>query len=321
MNSKLSFHGRSRIYCSLVALVKAGYPFDDALQDRTVRFLKTFEPRWGIDSDQASRLVTELVPSSTEPFSSFVESIFTLLSSPHWRVVTAALSFFNTAISYSSTTTQTYLVESDLVANLIAIVQPYSLSISRNKEIFNNLVQIINRDVYLALPRSLRKLRITAAVDAFNHREMILLKVVLPSTPFVTFLISNRYILSGNLLKSFMYLLDGFIDVGPCHRPTLDFVLASPIAMTFSSCLSFVEDENDLWNILMRIAQSMTGWKKESTEMVQSGKRMMQALFSEGFEDTLEQMMKHHMGRTYNLQFAKDCLQLSRLLGSNVKKP
>ncbi|KAK2958878.1 hypothetical protein BLNAU_6127 [Blattamonas nauphoetae] len=36
-NSELSFEDKSTVFCSLVALVKEDYPFDDALQDKAVQ--------------------------------------------------------------------------------------------------------------------------------------------------------------------------------------------------------------------------------------------------------------------------------------------
>ncbi|KAK2958885.1 hypothetical protein BLNAU_6134 [Blattamonas nauphoetae] len=62
-NSELSFEDKSRIYRSFVALVKGDFPFDDALQDRAALFLKTLESPYRA-SKQASKLVTDLVPSS-----------------------------------------------------------------------------------------------------------------------------------------------------------------------------------------------------------------------------------------------------------------
>ncbi|KAK2941773.1 hypothetical protein BLNAU_23321 [Blattamonas nauphoetae] len=128
---------------------------------------------------------------------------------------------------------------------------------------------------------------------------MILQKAVTPSSQFLTFLISNRYQLHGWLLDYFMTLLRSLLEFGPFHRPTLEFVLASPIVMAFSSSLSSIETDDRLHNTLETINNSLTEWKKEGPEVVQSGKRVMQALISEGFEDTLEQMMKHEKNGLY----------------------
>ncbi|KAK2957804.1 hypothetical protein BLNAU_7238 [Blattamonas nauphoetae] len=319
VNSKSSFEDKSTIYCSLVTLVNADYPFDNILQDRAARFSKNLEPRFG-DHDHAAKLVTDLVPSSTGPSSGFVASIVTLLSSPHSTVVAAALSFLSkTNRVLSKLPLRLHLVESDIVTKVLATVQPHTLTICGNKAIFDNLNNVIANCLYLASPSSLGELGKIAAVDSFNHREMIFQKVVLPSSQFVTFLISNRRTLSGDLLHSFMSLLGAFLGICPYHHPTLEFVLASPIAMAFSSCLTHVEDKHCLWVTHFNINFSLNLWTTEGPEVAQSAKRMMQALISECSEDTLEQTLRNEKRGIYGIHVDNICLSLSKLLGLNVE--
>ncbi|KAK2950197.1 hypothetical protein BLNAU_14883 [Blattamonas nauphoetae] len=308
-NSELSFYHQSAIYNSLVALVKARHPFDKALQDRAARFLQNLGPKW--NKQDSAQLVTELVPSSDGSCAGFVASIVTLLSSPHLTVVTAALSFVRETIMRASAEIRCRLVDFDLITKVLATVQPHTLPISGNETIFDNLLKIITLSLQLATPGSLRNLGITAA-DIFNLLEMIFQRVVLPSSQFVTFLISNRFILNGGLFDSFMNLLHTFLKIFPFHRPTLEYVLASPIAMAYSSCFSVVEYDRHFVTPFININDSLTEWKKEGPEVAQSGKRMMQALISEGFEDTLEQMMKHDIDGTYGLSVVQYCQSRGR---------
>ncbi|KAK2950208.1 hypothetical protein BLNAU_14894 [Blattamonas nauphoetae] len=315
--SKLSFKDHSTIYNSLVSLVKGEYHFDKTLQDRAAQFLKILEPQW--NAQLAAKLVTELVPSTDGSAAGFVESIVTLVSSPHSTMVVAALSLLHKTILMSSTEIRHRPVQSDLVSKVFATVQPHTLPISGNDKIFDNLLIIIYRYLNLAVPLSLRELGITAAVDQSNHREMIFQKVVLPSSQFFQYLISNRNMLKGELLNSFMSLLTTHLRIGPFHDPTLEFVIASPIVMAFSSCLSFIEDNSRLWVTLQHINYSFKEWKKEGPEVVQSGKRMIQALISEGFEDTLEQKLMSNKGGDYGSSFDDYCHSISQRLGSNVE--
>ncbi|KAK2941771.1 hypothetical protein BLNAU_23319 [Blattamonas nauphoetae] len=289
---QLSFEEKLRIYCSLVSLVKAGYPFDKTLQDRAALFLKSLES--GLNDKQlADKLVTKLVQSSAGSTTGFVESISTLLSSPHSAIVAASFSFLCRTLMNTSTAVELRLLGSDLIWNLFTALQPHTLSITGNEKVIIKLIEIISHCVYLASPYILSKIRFSTAVKEFNRRERIFQKVVLPSSRFVTFLISNRYSINGDLFDSFMELLYKLIQFGPFHRPTLDFVLASPIAMAFSSCHSFVEDDLRVRNSFFYIKNSLQDGKTEGPEVVQSGKRMIQTLFSEGFEDTLEQKLKY----------------------------
>ncbi|KAK2957798.1 hypothetical protein BLNAU_7232 [Blattamonas nauphoetae] len=316
-NTDLSFEDKSAIFCSLVALVKAEYPFDSALQDRTAQFLKCISPDWD-KTGLADTLATELVPSSAGSLSGFVESITTLLSSPHSTVVAAALLLLRNALYFSSLSVRYRLVESDLITKVFATVQPHPLPIAGNETMFGRLVNVIDDCILLTQPWSLINLGITTAIDAFNVREMIFRKVVLPLSQFVTFLISNRYLLNGDLLFSFMYLLYIHIRISQFHRPTLEFVLASPIVMAITSCLSIIEDLSVLGNILSHINFSLKEWKNEGPEVTQSGKRMMQALNSEGFEDILEHVLKPTTDMNWSLWIPLPDNAISKLLGLNV---
>ncbi|KAK2946734.1 hypothetical protein BLNAU_18330 [Blattamonas nauphoetae] len=62
--------------------------------------------------------------------------------------------------------------------------------------------------------------------------------------------------------------------------------------IAFSSCLSFIEDSCTLDPFVFDVTTSLEEWQEEGAEAVQSAKRMLQALISEGFENTLEQMLK-----------------------------
>ncbi|KAK2943437.1 hypothetical protein BLNAU_21620 [Blattamonas nauphoetae] len=283
-------------------------------------FPKDLEPEWDYD-DYGDRRVIDLVPSLAGSPSGFINSIVILLSSSHSTMIAAGLSFLHKTASHSSPQIQYRLVESDLVFKVLAIVQPHTLPISENGKIIDNLIWNIVNFLDLAHPFYVSEIGLTIAVDAFNHREMIFQKVVFPSSELLTFLISNRNLLNRALLCSFMNLLNRLLEVGPFHRPTLEYLLASPIVMAFSSCLSIVEDGLPLSATLNNIKQSLKEWKKEGAEVVQSGKRMMQALFSEGFEDRLEQMSMRDRDRRFRNCLIRNYRLISELMGTNVKNP
>ncbi|KAK2942519.1 hypothetical protein BLNAU_22575 [Blattamonas nauphoetae] len=244
-NSELSFEDKSMIYCSLITLVKAGYPFGKALQERAALFLKSLDSPFRA-SKQAAKLVTDLVPSSAGSPSGIIKNCLLLES----------LLYFS-------------------------------------------------------------ELGITTAMEKYSHREKIFQKVVLPSSQFVTFLISKRLVPRGDLFRSFMALLNALLRISPFHLPTMEFVLASPIVMALSNCLSIVVD----WSPLEEIHLSMKKWNEQDPEVAQSGKKMIQALISEGFEDTLEQKFIRNFVDIENYYIIKTCLSISRLLGSNVECP
>ncbi|KAK2955150.1 hypothetical protein BLNAU_9879 [Blattamonas nauphoetae] len=137
-------------------------------------------------------------------------------------MVAATLSFLNTTLSFSSAEIRSHLVNSDLISNVLATIKPDTLPISGNEKIIDELIGIIAGVVHLALTDYREGLDITSAFDKFYRREMIFQKIVIPSSPFVTFLISNRNILNGDLSKSLMSLLGTLLEFSPFHHPTLD---------------------------------------------------------------------------------------------------
>ncbi|KAK2960690.1 hypothetical protein BLNAU_4345 [Blattamonas nauphoetae] len=310
----------SRVYCSLVSLVKEEYPFDDALQDRATKFLKSLEPIWNTPEEKADQLVTDLVPSSTGSILGFIESILTLLSSSYSTVVAAALSFLSRTTLNSSSNIRYQLVESDLIINVLATVQPLTLPILGNERIIRILTKLIEHHLCLTFSTWLSDHGITTAADQSNQREMIFQKVVAPSSQFVMFLITNWRILHGGLFKSFTILLSQLIGICPYNHSTLEFVLASPISMAFSSCLSFIENDYSLIRTIGLFHSSLHEWNEQGSEIAQSRKRMIQALLSKSFEDIVEQVMLHYEDGYHGSDLVEYCSSISKLLGSNVAR-
>ncbi|KAK2944517.1 putative Carbon catabolite-derepressing protein kinase [Blattamonas nauphoetae] len=196
-SSKMTSTDESTIFNSLVALVKQGYRFDSALQDRAVHPL-------------AEALTTDLVPSSNKSPSGFVESIVTLLTSPNSPVFAETLKFLFETTEEIRTGIGYRFVASDLIAQVFTAVKPQTRPTSGNEAIHYRLVKIINNVVIIADPDWFRHIP-TGPVDKSNHNEVIFQRAVIPSSQYVTFLISNRYILTGNLIDSFV-LANSFGD-------------------------------------------------------------------------------------------------------------
>ncbi|KAK2945467.1 putative serine/threonine protein kinase [Blattamonas nauphoetae] len=107
--------------------------------------------------------------------------------------------------------------------------------------------------------------------------------------------------------------------IGPFHAPTSEYILASPIMMTLSNCLMFAELSPSFLYALSQMKYFLEKWKEEGPEVTKTVKRMMEALFSEGFEDTLEQMKRNNKDGQYGFTVAYYCHSISQLLGSNVE--
>ncbi|KAK2952923.1 hypothetical protein BLNAU_12099 [Blattamonas nauphoetae] len=90
--------------------------------------------------------------------------------------------------------------------------------------------------------------------------------------------------------------------------------------MAFSSCLLCVGKSQTNLIMLREIAEALENWKEEGAEVVESGKRMLHALFWEGFEDTLEEKLVYIPKIYDRTDDVEVCYQVSPRLGWNVVK-
>ncbi|KAK2956630.1 hypothetical protein BLNAU_8471 [Blattamonas nauphoetae] len=318
-NSHLSFEDKSTLYCSLVSLVQSNHIFDEALQDKTVKFLENLKP--GRTALQlANQIISKLVPSPDTTQSRFIDSIYILVSSPHTKIVSAALAFLEGSFMSSSKRYKTQVFDVDFVPRILSIIQPHTLTVSGNENLFCSLNHILSSSINLAHSRCMDTFGITEPPTLHNRREIIFQRHIQPLSQYLSFLCSNRYFFatvesSGGMQS----LLGRVLQISPFHHPTLEFVLASPIVMTIPSFLSFVEHSGALWNILADILYLMCEWKKHSTEVAQSGKRMIRALLSDGMEDTLEQLLLSNQNCDFSGGVVLNCVFVLRLLGWNKK--
>ncbi|KAK2950214.1 hypothetical protein BLNAU_14900 [Blattamonas nauphoetae] len=321
-NSRLSFEDKSTIYNSLVVLVKSKHPFDEDLQDRAVSFLNGLIP-WG-NKQRASELIDGLVPSSAGPPADFIESFVTLFSSPYTKVVAGASYFLGQTTKASSVADQNRLVESDFIPKLLATAQPHTLpnsvkpTFEYNRGTIYGFLEVLINCTNLADPYHLHVLGLTAAIDQFSHREMIFQKVILPSSLFVTYLCRNITLLTSQLRIQFRILLGSLLRVSAYHQKTETFVLESPITNAFSSCLSIFEYNYLIRMTLHEILAALKEWKCRNPEVVQSAKRMMQALFSEGLENALEQMLVYDGEKDRDTDVVDFSVWILRRTGSNL---
>ncbi|KAK2954021.1 hypothetical protein BLNAU_10984 [Blattamonas nauphoetae] len=251
----------------------------------------------------------------------FVESILTLLSSPHLSVVAPALSLLRILLSESPRVNLFYLLSSGLINKSFIIVRPHTLPISGNETIINDFIILLINTTHYASPYSIHSLDFAAEANIWYEREIIFQKVVLPSYQFVIFLISNRYILDGDLFSNFMDLLGRFKIICPFNRPTLEFLLASPIVIVLSSCHSFVEDKFVNGYILEAFQISLKIWNEHGRAVTQSGKRMIRSLIHEGFEDTFDQKLMNNPHDEDYYDIVEECVSILKLQGANVEYP
>ncbi|KAK2958837.1 hypothetical protein BLNAU_6086 [Blattamonas nauphoetae] len=318
-NSDLTIEHKSALYRDLVSLIRDNFDFDDALQNKTVSFLKALEPQ-PFQRSIADRLITQLVPTSDGSPAAFIDSFCVLLSSLHSTIVAATLSFLQATFSFSTEAHRVLLLQTDFVAKLIAKLQPQSLPLSGNEASFTVLNTILLVSMRLMNSSTLRILGNAGPSDLHNRCNLIFQRVLQPSSQYLSFLCRNHYLLTSRFHTfRFAVLVDTLLEISPYHRPTLDFVLASPIVMTWSSCVSFDEHFLHFYDSLAHICSSLEEWKKQDPVVGQSRQRMTRALCSEGFEDTIEHFLVHNTFDEDSQALVGFCCSILRFLGSNVR--
>ncbi|KAK2962893.1 hypothetical protein BLNAU_1916 [Blattamonas nauphoetae] len=318
LKAPLSREERSVLYCLLVSLVRDNYCFDDVLLKKAIRFLSYLE-KIEIQDQTRDTLITHLVPSPDGSLSGFTDSVCILLSSPRPNIVLSALSFLNVIITYSSEAHKLRFVQTDIVPRIISILHSQDFSFWNLNRFIDSLTWILIHFARLAGSYALHFLKIADPSSQHRHRELILQRVILPSSPYITFLCEDRSLFDDKRRScTILEILGLLVTIGFFHIPTLEFVLDSPIVMTIHDRLSFIDTDLPTYHVLKLVGNSLREWQTCGPEVTQSGKRTIHALISEGFETTLEQMMMRKMEHFPGDCIVHYCHTIMQYLGAKV---
>ncbi|KAK2958846.1 hypothetical protein BLNAU_6095 [Blattamonas nauphoetae] len=197
-------------------------------------------------------------------------------------------------------------------------IKPQDMPIPTDSNLYCELFKMLDNSLRIVRLDEIKDLPHTDAVGPLNYRELIFRKVVLPSTQYLLTLCRNRHLLSSDIMMFFMPIMGTLLRIGPFHRPTMEFILSHRLLLAFPSLLAFCE-ENDMNSFNVgRIYSSLQEWKDQGAEVTKSGKRMMQALFSEGLKDTLDQILMITEYGVYGTILIEYALSIPQLLGSNT---
>ncbi|KAK2948794.1 hypothetical protein BLNAU_16244 [Blattamonas nauphoetae] len=316
--SKMSLTDKFKRYNSLVSLVEVKYPFDEIQQGKAVLILESFKHLY-LPSTDSNKNLAELVPSRNGTSSGFLDSVLTLVSSPHTAIASAAVPFSMKVFSTLTPSHQLDLLKNDYFSKTLTIFRPQTFPIASYPDFYVILVETLHWSLGFVKPYQDKKSSLTDPQDQPKGSEFVMRKVIVPSSQYLHFLCQHINALSEWLEITFTFFLNKLLLRGPIHPPLLEFVLASPVVMTVSSRLASVQSSYHFLSTLRDIYNLLTEWKKHGPEVAQSAKRMLQALFSEGFEDTLEQIFMHKKKGRIGRDAVRDCNLISQLLGLNVQ--
>ncbi|KAK2960084.1 hypothetical protein BLNAU_4967 [Blattamonas nauphoetae] len=285
----MPFEDKLSMFRSLLAMVKADFPFDDALQSKAV-----------------------LSPHG------FTDSIEILLSTPHQRIVLATLSFLHYTIVSITFGRLIHLIDTDLIHRIHTALQSHALRVSSQEQIFIRLNWILTFVVSHVDPDSLRSLHLSSTSEINTLREQIFQKVIVPSSLYLHTHIKNRAFFPSTSSSSFLDLLNILVWISVYHLPSLKLAISLPIPFTFARSFSFDDTDWPIRRFLWSFSGSLTEWEEEGGEAKQNGAKLMQALWSEGMLDELELLlMDGNVGRPANVA-DQPTEQILNLLGRNV---
>ncbi|KAK2948696.1 hypothetical protein BLNAU_16334 [Blattamonas nauphoetae] len=166
------------IFRSLVAAVKFQPALDVSLQAKAVKLLRSVDPQ---NRESADAFLNSIGRTTDESSTIFVQSIVILLSSPNRAVATTTMKILERMLVTCSRHSRLTLVNANLIPQLIASLNPLSLSFTEAVDLHINLVIIISNSIWLASPFGLRQLGIEDDNEQQAVHETVLKQVLAPS--------------------------------------------------------------------------------------------------------------------------------------------
>ncbi|KAK2952705.1 hypothetical protein BLNAU_12354 [Blattamonas nauphoetae] len=309
---------KATVFRSLVDTVKLQPAFDDSLEAKTVKFLKSVIPQ---NSKSADDFLNYLVTFSFATLTEFVQSMMLLISTPSQAIIKSAMKMLNALLGRCSTRVGLALVKADLIPQLIRTLNPQSLSFAEAIDIHIYVLAIISQPFRLATRSGLARL----GIEDGNRRQAVhktgFKQVLAPSETYFWHLCLNRFsIIEGDLASGFMICLARLLRISPSYQPTMDFVMNMPVFLTIPSCLTFFEDDDSIWCFLVDIIDAQQEWNRTWGEVRQMWMKTQPMLRSEGIEDAIEEKLRNDKNARSGRRIVAFSIKWSNLQGINLPR-
>ncbi|KAK2952979.1 hypothetical protein BLNAU_11968 [Blattamonas nauphoetae] len=280
----------SVVFWSLVATVKLQPALDASLEVKAVTLLEYVHPQF---QGQADDFLTSHGQTTAESLTNFVQSIMVLLSIPSQSIAIAVVKILGNLIEKWSPKVRLALVQADLIPQIIATLNPLSLSFAEAESIHINLMKTINWTIWLSTPNELQQLRIKDDNEQRTVLETILKQVLAPSEKYICHLCVNRFsIIDSKQSEIFMFLLADILQISPYYQPTMDFVVNMPVILTIPSSLTFFEYDDSTWSFLFEMNCARWDWNVIRSFKRHMWKTVHRMLRMEGMEDVMEEKLR-----------------------------
>ncbi|KAK2950835.1 hypothetical protein BLNAU_14253 [Blattamonas nauphoetae] len=308
-------HEKEVVFRSLVTTLRSQPQLNVCLEAKAVQFLKSLS--W--DGDSADAFLRSVPSSTDDSATTFVQSIVVLTSSASQTIVPAAMKLLYDLLWRCSAKTHLDLIKADMIPQIIATLNPLSLSLAETIDIHTHLLLSLRQSLWPSTPLSLAELGIRAGDERQAVHTTILKQVVAPSEKYISHLCVNRYIITNGDMPD--YLLTFFaqlLKICSYYQRTMDYVLHMPVVLTISSCLTIYDKDDAVWNFLYRMIDAQQEWTNAKGEERQMGKTVLRMLRMEGIEDVIEGKLRNNQESPSGQIVVAFSIGWNILLGMNV---
>ncbi|KAK2958127.1 hypothetical protein BLNAU_6831 [Blattamonas nauphoetae] len=307
---------RAVVFRSLAATVNLQPSLDVSLEAKAMKYLEYIHSQIHSDTE---RFLDSFGQTSAESLTNFIQSIGVLISSPSQVITTATMKMLKTLSLSCSTQLLLTLVQADLLPQIIASLNPHSLSFVESVDIHIYLIFTIHNPVWLATPDGLARLGIEEDAEQQAVHEMVLQQVVIPSEKYIWHLCVSRFsIVDGEQSREFLEFLVRLLQICPYYQPTMDFVYHMPVVLSIPSCLTFFEIDRSIYWFLYHIVDIQQEWNVTRGKIRQMWKTVHKMLRMEGIEDVLEAKLQNDNKRYYGDRIVAHLFSWNNMLGMNV---
>ncbi|KAK2957932.1 hypothetical protein BLNAU_7108 [Blattamonas nauphoetae] len=251
----------------------------------------------------------------------FVGTISLLYSSPNQTISAASMRMLDLLLEWSTPEVQFALVKADLIPQLILTLNPLSLSFPDAQDIHTSFVRAISESIWLATPCGLAFREIEDHNEQQAVHETVFQQVLTPSENYIAQLCANRFsIIYSDLSTQFMRLLTRLLEMSPYYQRTMDFVLALPVVLAIPSYLTFISDEESIYNFLYILNNSQREWNTKRGEMRQMWKIVYRMLRMEGFCDDSVPKLRNDRDTYSGREVVTYSIEWNNLQGMNIPR-
>ncbi|KAK2960562.1 hypothetical protein BLNAU_4460 [Blattamonas nauphoetae] len=167
------------------------------------------------------------------------------------------------------------LMETNIIAEILAILKGSTLHLPHKETIRTHLLAIIPFLLRIGLPRWMRILNLHTRSDQIPVRETVLKHVILPSKWYIRELLANRYSIAKSEDQK------NFVSFQICLA--LTSVYYPPIT------IAFVEADNAVSRVIIDLSFTVKDWHNKAGDDHYYLDRLLMSLFVEGIQDEIEQ--------------------------------